>query len=126
MNEVKSGKYVKSGIGYLALLFLGFFFLIHAIPALQGHPGFLFIITEIGIPLGLAKILLFIVGLIDLGVVAALFFYRKKWVLIYAGLWPLVPNIMGSALVKQIAWTELFLGPILAGIAYWAFFVGKK
>jgi len=116
---------VRKLIGYVALIWLAYLFVGHGIQALIGNPGFIILITGVGFSYGVAKILLFIVGIIDMIIALALFKYRVPGIIIYAGLWPIVPYIMSYIVTGYFSF-RIFISPVLAIVIYLVFIVGLE
>ena len=116
---------IKKPFGLIAISYLVFVFVLHGVKGLQLEPSFISLLLGVGIPTTLAKISVFIVGLIDLGVAAALLLYRKPALIIYSGLWPIVPVVLSFVLTGDIHWVEAIL-PVLAAIVIFKLYAVKE
>ena len=85
---------LRTLVGYFCLLFLVYLFGIHGIKGMLGSPNFISLATGMGIPLNLAQIMITLVGYVDIFVALSLLYFRKWWLLMYAGVWPSVPAII--------------------------------
>ena len=106
---------LRNVAGGLAAAYLVYMYIAHGVPALFSSPGMTGLIQQAGLPF--AEILIRIVGVLDIAAAAAIVVYRKWWVSLYTGIWPLVPMTITAVVTGQIDWTYLQF-PLLAAIMY--------
>ncbi len=105
----------KKGLGSLAAVYLIYNFFVHGMAALLGSPGMTMLIQESGFPA--SQLLVRIVGALDIAAAVALFTYRKWWVSLYTGLWPLIPMTLTG--ITAGTWDFSYLQfPIIALVMY--------
>ena len=87
-----------------------------------GSPNFIALATGMGIPLSLAQVMIPLVGYVDIFVAMSLLYFRKWWLLMYAGVWPSVPAIMEFIVTGHPHIIEPLLAPWAALVVYLTLF----
>ena len=112
-------------VAYFLLAYLSYSFLVHGLSALSANPGYIILMTELGLSYAVSKVLILIIGVFDVSVAIALFAYRKKFVVLYASVWPIF--VMLGKFVSSGQLYLSYLQYFIVGItAYMLFFHYKS
>ncbi|RMD58442.1 hypothetical protein D6825_00895 [Candidatus Woesearchaeota archaeon] len=98
-------------------LIISIVFLTHGIMALRFADEFLDLVLFAGFGLNVAKMLLVIVGLVDLSVAVGVLFFPTVYILAYASFWPLVPTALTYFSTGELE-GDVFLIMAMAYLAY--------
>lgn len=104
---------------------LSIIFLFHGIQALLRPEIFVTLLGPLGITGSFAKVLVTLVGLVDTLLFFGLNFKMKKWMLYYAGMWPLVPTTLTFIDSQHIEWIFI-LSTTLALLIYFTKYKKQK
>lgn len=79
---------------YVLIIWLVFVFYIHGVKGLQGAESFFQITSVLRLSEQITRLLVTLVGILDLLVVLLLIFNPRWWILAWAAIWPWVPFVM--------------------------------
>lgn len=104
-------------IFYSAVAWVAFVFYVHGVKGLQGAESFFQITSMLGFPDQVTRLLVTLVGILDLLVVLLLVFNPRWWVLAWAAIWPWVPFVMIQYAGGHTHASEFFLTSAAAVVA---------
>ena len=105
---------LKKALSFIPSIILSLIYIFHGIEALTSPYAFVEIASSMGMPLGIAKFMIFTLGLISIAIALTVLLTPTAWPLIFAALFPIIPDILRFQMIGRP--TYIFISTIILAL----------